>query len=107
MYLHFKTQECEIVNLLDNGELGPQRKLYYRELIARFGHHLALNWNLGEEVGLDYLAMPQLSRGSHCKPTIPIFEMCIVERSITFGAAWRPVNLGSLPAMNPGTHHTL
>ena len=52
MYLHFKTQECEIVNLLDNGELGPQRKLYYRELIARFGHHLALNWNLGEEVGL-------------------------------------------------------
>ena len=28
-----------------------QRKLYYRELIARFGHHLALNWNLGEENG--------------------------------------------------------
>ncbi|MEM6777698.1 MAG: hypothetical protein AAF670_08565, partial [Planctomycetota bacterium] len=40
------------VNLLDNGFLGPQRKLYYRELIARFGHHLAMNWNLGEEVGL-------------------------------------------------------
>lgn len=51
MYLHFKTLECENVNLLDNGELGPQRKLYYRELIARFGHHLAMNWNLGEEVG--------------------------------------------------------
>jgi hypothetical protein len=29
--------------------LGPERKLYLRELIARFGHHLALNWNLGEE----------------------------------------------------------
>jgi hypothetical protein len=29
--------------------LGIQRKLYYRELIARFSHHLALNWNLGEE----------------------------------------------------------
>ncbi|MEQ8837417.1 MAG: DUF5060 domain-containing protein, partial [Lacipirellulaceae bacterium] len=54
MYLHFKTQEAENVNLLDNGELGPQRKLYYRELIARFGHHLALNWNLGEEVGLGH-----------------------------------------------------
>ena len=52
MYLHFKTQEAENVNLLDEGELGPLRKLYYRELIARFGHHLALNWNLGEEVGL-------------------------------------------------------
>ena len=54
MYLHFKTQEAENVNLLDNGELGPQRKLYYRELIARFGHHLAMNWNLGEEVGLGH-----------------------------------------------------
>jgi hypothetical protein len=54
MYLHFKTQEAENVNLLDEGNLGPQRKLYYRELIARFGHHLALNWNLGEEVGLGH-----------------------------------------------------
>ena len=54
MYLHFKTQEAENVNLLDNGETGPERKLYYRELIARFGHHLALNWNLGEEVGLGH-----------------------------------------------------
>ena len=49
LYLHFKTQETENDQLLDGGELGPERKLYYRELIARFGHHLALNWNLGEE----------------------------------------------------------
>lgn len=49
MYLHFKTQETENNNLLDGGELGVERKLYYRELIARFGHNLALNWNLGEE----------------------------------------------------------
>ena len=49
MYLHFKTQEKENQTLLDGGNLGPQRKLYYRELVARFGHHLALNWNLGEE----------------------------------------------------------
>lgn len=49
MFLHFKTQETENDQLLDGGELGIQRKLYYRELIARFGHHLALNWNLGEE----------------------------------------------------------
>jgi hypothetical protein len=52
MFLHFKTQETENDQLLDEGELGPQRKLYYRELIARFGHHLALNWNLGEEFDL-------------------------------------------------------
>ncbi len=51
MFLHFKTQEAENTRLLDDGQLGPQRRLYYRELIARFGHHPALNWNLGEEVG--------------------------------------------------------
>ncbi len=51
LFLHFKTQEMENQALLDGGEVGPQRKLYYRELIARFGHHLALNWNMGEEVG--------------------------------------------------------
>ena len=51
MYLHFKTQEAENQKLLDDGDTGIERKLYYRELIARFGHHLALNWNLGEEIG--------------------------------------------------------
>jgi hypothetical protein len=54
LYLHFKTQETENQNLLDGGDLGNQRKLYYRELIARFGHHPALNWNLGEECTATY-----------------------------------------------------
>ena len=49
MFLHFKTQERENDRLSDQGNLGNERKLYYRELIARFGHHLALNWNIGEE----------------------------------------------------------
>jgi hypothetical protein len=49
MFMHFKTQERENDQLLDQGDLGNERKLYYRELIARFGHHLALNWNIGEE----------------------------------------------------------
>ncbi len=49
--LHFVTQETENENLLDIGYTHTQRKLYYRELIARFGHHLALTWNLGEENG--------------------------------------------------------
>ena len=49
-FFTFKTQENENEKLLDNGNLGTERKLYYRELIARFGHHLALNWNLGEEI---------------------------------------------------------
>ncbi|NJC26533.1 DUF5060 domain-containing protein [Neolewinella antarctica] len=49
VYLHFKTQETENDDLMDGGDVGRERKLYYRELIARFGHHLALNWNMGEE----------------------------------------------------------
>ena len=49
LFLHFKTQETENDLLLDDGDLGPERKLYYRELVARFAHHHALNWNLGEE----------------------------------------------------------
>jgi len=47
--MHVVTQETENDHLLDGGELGPERKLYYRELIARFGHHLGVVWNLGEE----------------------------------------------------------
>lgn len=46
---HVVTQERENDQLLDGGGLGPQRKLYYRELVARFGHHLGVVWNLGEE----------------------------------------------------------
>lgn len=50
MFLHFKTQENENDQKMDGGKLGPERKLYYRELIARYAHHLALNWNMGEEI---------------------------------------------------------
>lgn len=63
LYLHFKLQENEsdderlgmnrkpgkVPEALDGGTLGIERKLYCRELIARFGHALALNWNIGEE----------------------------------------------------------
>jgi hypothetical protein len=77
LHLHFKLQETEnddnyrgdyrdgrppngldtsaaqgadrVVESLDGGALGPERRLYLREIIARFGYELALNWNLGEE----------------------------------------------------------
>ncbi|MEL7025076.1 MAG: DUF5060 domain-containing protein [Pseudomonadota bacterium] len=47
--IHVMTQETENDQLLNNGNLGVERQLYYRELISRFGHHPALQWNLGEE----------------------------------------------------------
>lgn len=49
--LHLVTQETENERMLDDGNVGRNRQLYYQELIARFGHHLALVWNLGEENG--------------------------------------------------------
>lgn len=49
LQMHVITQETENDQLLDGGELGNERKLYYRELVARFAHHPALVWNLGEE----------------------------------------------------------
>ncbi len=51
MFLHFKLVEQESQGLLDNGAIGAYTRLYYREIMARFGHHLSLNWNMGEESG--------------------------------------------------------
>ena len=51
IFLHFKLMEVENQGLLDNGAVGANTKLYYREMIARYGHHLALNWNVCEESG--------------------------------------------------------
>lgn len=56
LFLHIVFNEAEDANKreLDNGELGTERKLYYREMIARFSHHLALQWNLCEEYNLNF-----------------------------------------------------
>lgn len=34
-------------------DIATSRKIYYRELFARFGYHLATTWNIGEENGWD------------------------------------------------------
>ena len=64
IFLHFVFNEAEEANKreLDDGELGPERKLYYREMIARFGHHLALEWNLCEEYNLHFDFGPERIR---------------------------------------------
>lgn len=51
MMVHFVLQETENECLLDAGYTDVQRKLYLRELVARFGHHLGVTWNIGEENG--------------------------------------------------------
>ncbi|WP_446051285.1 DUF5060 domain-containing protein [Zobellia laminariae] len=49
MAMNVFTQETENDTVLNKGELGLERKLFYKELVARFGHHLGVVWNLGEE----------------------------------------------------------
>ncbi len=51
--LHFALQEIDNDVLLNNGDLGRERKLFYREMMARFGYHNALMWNIGEELRSD------------------------------------------------------
>jgi hypothetical protein len=55
LHLHFVLGEAEEANKreLDNATLGTERKLFYREMVARFAHHNALQWNISEEY--DYL----------------------------------------------------
>ena len=42
---------------LDKGKLGIERKLYYREMIARFSHHNAIQWNISEEYDISPLPL--------------------------------------------------
>ena len=54
---HFVLTETEnesYFEMVEDGVAGgfaDSRKIYYREMIARFGHHPALTWNIGEENG--------------------------------------------------------
>ena len=77
LFLHFKLEEQEnddnrlgnqvrfVPAALDQGDLGTERKLYLRELIARFGYELALNWNLGEENTLSTKQQKAMARYIH------------------------------------------
>ena len=48
---HMVLAETEAGNSewLDDGELGVERKLFYREMVARFSYLLGVKWNISEE----------------------------------------------------------
>lgn len=45
LMMHYKLAENENWDKLNSNEI----KVFYREMIARFGHHLAIEWNISEE----------------------------------------------------------
>jgi len=46
LVLHLKLSEAENWDLLNSEQI----KVFYREMIARFGHHLAIEWNISEDI---------------------------------------------------------
>ena len=64
IHLHVVLNEAESDNKLelDDATLGVERKLFYRELVARFAHHNALQWNMSEEYNRDLELSPEQVR---------------------------------------------
>jgi len=94
IFLHFVLNEAEHANKneLDDTALGVERKLYYRELIARFGHHVALQWNLCEEYNLDIKLSPELikSYAEYIHAVDPYDHPITVHHAGKLPAAWNP-----------------
>ena len=68
--MHLVIQETENDEKLGGGPgLNDVRKLYLRELGARFGHHLAIVWNLGEENDTPYA--DRIAIASHIRDVDP------------------------------------
>jgi hypothetical protein len=63
MQLHVITQETENDQKLGGSPgLNPVRRIYCRELVARFAHHLAVMWNQGEENRVDNASRKEIAR---------------------------------------------
>jgi len=94
IFLHFVLNEAEQANKneLDDSALGVERKLYYRELIARFGHHLALQWNLCEEYNLNLKLGPELIKqyAEYIHAVDPYDHPITVHHAGKLPQAWSP-----------------
>lgn len=94
IFLHFVLNEAEHGNKneLDDTALGVERKLYYREIIARFAHHVALQWNLCEEYNLDIKLAPDLikSYAEYIHAVDPYNHPITVHHAGKLPKAWEP-----------------
>jgi Domain of unknown function (DUF5060) len=89
IFMEFKLSEIENCWDWDAGELGPERKLYYRELIARFGHHLAFYWNIGEEN--DNTQAQRKAFGQYIAATDPYKHLIVVHNIGSWERLYRPL----------------
>ena len=94
LMLHFVLNEAETPNKkeLDQGKLGVERKLFYRELVARFGHFPALQWNLCEEYNLNHKYPPALVKdfAQYLQDIDPYKHPITVHHAGSVTEAWTP-----------------
>ena len=77
MAIRFKLQDGASDMVLNKGELFEERKLYYREMIARFGHHLATIWDIGEDISTTRI----IDRSNYIRAVDPYGSPIIVRTS--------------------------
>ncbi len=73
----------------DSAWNGFNREMYYREMIARFGHHNALYWNLAEEY--EELYRPdQIAAFAEMVAALDAYDHPITVHHVGSTDAWRP-----------------
>ena len=113
MFLHFKLSEQENSGVvmadsmaMDGGDLGPERRLYLREMVARYAHLPALNWNLGEENSQS--VDQQKAMAAHIRSLDPYGHLIVTHT----GGRWRqhqevyPAMLGDRSALTGASLQT-
>ncbi|MCC6698305.1 MAG: DUF5060 domain-containing protein [Candidatus Hydrogenedentes bacterium] len=92
--LHFVLNEAEENNKreLDDAAFGVERKLYYRELVARFAHLPALQWNLCEEYNLNIELAPDMVKecAQYFRDVDPYDHPVTVHHAGKVEEAWAP-----------------
>ena len=89
IFMEFKLTEIENCWDMDAGELGPERRLYYRELIARFAHHLGFYWNVGEEN--DNTPAMRKAFGQYIAATDPYKHLIVIHNIGSWERLYRPL----------------
>jgi hypothetical protein len=94
IHLHFVLNEAEEANKmeLDDATLGTERKLFYREMVARFGHHNALQWNVSEEYNYKYPLSPDKVKAfaGYVQQIDPYDHPITVHNQANPDGAWAP-----------------
>ena len=93
--LHFVFNEAEKNNKLELGgkNLTTERKLFYREMVARFGYHNAVIWNLCEEYnigGLDLGPQSVKEFAAYLAQLDPYDHPITVHHAGNAVEAWKP-----------------